>query len=135
MKKLIFNVSGSRKKAIARATVKEGTGNVVINQQSLATIEPLVSRLRLQEPLELAQELASKVDIKIKVHGGGSESQIEATRLAIAKAIFAFSKQDPQLKKDLLNYDRHLLVADVRRNEPHKPNDSKPRAKRQKSYR
>ncbi|MBT3262366.1 30S ribosomal protein S9 [Candidatus Woesearchaeota archaeon] len=135
MKKLIFNVSGSRKKAIARATVREGKGNVVINQQNLATIEPLLSRLRLQEPLELAQELASKVDIKVKVHGGGSQSQIEATRLAIAKAIFVFSKQDPQLKKDFLNYDRHLLVADVRRNEPHKPNDSKPRAKRQKSYR
>jgi len=135
MKKAIFNVSGSRKKAIARATVREGKGNVVINQQNLATIEPEASRLRLQEPLELAQELASKVDIKIKVHGGGSESQIEATRLAIAKAIFAFSKKDPQLKKDFLNYDRHLLVADVRRNEPHKPNDSKPRAKRQKSYR
>jgi small subunit ribosomal protein S9 len=135
MKKLIFNVSGSRKKAIARATVREGKGNVVINQQNLATIEPLLSRLRLQEPLELAQELASKVDIKVKVHGGGSQSQIEATRLAIAKAIFVFSKQDPQLKKDFLNYDRHLLVADLRRNEPHKPNDSKPRAKRQKSYR
>jgi small subunit ribosomal protein S9 len=135
MKKLIFNVSGSRKKAIARATVREGKGNVVINQQNLATIEPLLSRLRLQEPLELAQELASKVDIKVKVHGGGSQSQIEATRLAIAKAIFVFSKQDPKLKKDFLNYDRHLLVADVRRNEPHKPNDSKPRAKRQKSYR
>ena len=135
MKKLIFNVSGSRKKAIARATVREGKGNVVINQQNLATIEPLLSRLRLQEPLELAQELASKVDIKVKVHGGGSQSQIEATRLAIAKAIFVFSKQYPKLKKDFLNYDRHLLVADVRRNEPHKPNDSKPRAKRQKSYR
>ena len=102
MKKLIFNVSGSRKKAIARATVREGKGNVVINQQNLATIEPLLSRLRLQEPLELAQELASKVDIKVKVHGGGSQSQIEATRLAIAKAIFVFSKQDPQLKKDFL---------------------------------
>ena len=135
MKKLIFNVSGSRKKAIARATVREGKGNVVINQQNLATIEPLLSRLRLQEPLEIATDYAKKVNIDIKVAGGGSQSQIEACRLAIAKSIYAFSNKNPQLRIDFLAYDRHLLVADTRRNEPHKPNDSKPRAKRQFSKR
>ena len=39
------------------------------------------------------------------------------------------------LKKAFLNYDRSLLVADVRHKEQYKPGDSKARRKRQKSYR
>ena len=130
-----INLSGSRKKAVARATIKEGTGIVRINKQPINIIEPEISRLRLQEPLEIATDYAKKVNIDIKVAGGGSQSQIEACRLAIAKSIYAFSNKKPQLRIDFLAYDRHLLVADTRRNEPHKPNDSKPRAKRQFSKR
>lgn len=130
-----INLSGSRKKAVARATIKEGTGIVRINKQPINIIEPEISRLRLQEPLEIAADYAKKVNIDIKVAGGGSQSQIEACRLAIAKSIYAFSNKNPQLRIDFLAYDRHLLVADTRRNEPHKPNDSKPRAKRQFSKR
>ena len=130
-----INTSGSRKKAVARATIKEGTGQVRVNKQPINIIEPEISRLRLQEPLEIAKDYAKKVNIDIKVAGGGSQSQIEACRLAIAKSIYAFSNKNPQLRTDFLAYDRHLLVADTRRNEPHKPNDSKPRAKRQFSKR
>ena len=130
-----INLSGSRKKAVARATIKEGTGIVRINKQPINIIEPEISRLRLQEPLEIATDYAKKVNIDIKVAGGGSQSQIEACRLAIAKSIYAFWNKNPQLRIDFLAYDRHLLVADTRRNEPHKPNDSKPRAKRQFSKR
>ena len=130
-----IKLSGSRKKAVARATIKEGTGIVRINKQPINIIEPEISRLRLQEPLEIATDYAKKVNIDIKVAGGGSQSQIEACRLAIAKSIYAFSNKNPQLRIDFLAYDRHLLVADTRRNEPHKPNDSKPRAKRQFSKR
>lgn len=131
----IINLSGSRKKAVARATIKEGTGIIRINKQPINIIEPEISRLRLQEPLEIATDYAKKVNIDIKVAGGGSQSQIEACRLAIAKSIYAFSNKNPQLRTDFLAYDRHLLIADTRRNEPHKPNDSKPRAKRQFSKR
>ena len=134
MKKTL-NVSGSRKKAIARASIKEGKGKIRINKQEIETIQPEISKLRLQEPLEIAKDYASKIDIDLKVHGGGSQSQIEAARLAIAKAIYAHSNKNAQLKKDFIDYDRHLLVADTRRNEPHKPNDSKPRSKRQFSKR
>ncbi len=131
----IINISGSRKKAVARATLKEGTGRIRINKQPISIIEPEISRLRLQEPLEIAKNFASKVNIDLSVAGGGSQSQIEACRLAIAKAIYAYSNKDAQLRQDFINYDRHLLIADTRRNEPHKPNDSKPRAKRQFSKR
>jgi small subunit ribosomal protein S9 len=128
-------VSGKRKRAIAKATIKAGKGTIRINKQLLKTIEPEISRLRLQEPLEIAENLKDKVNINITMQGGGSQSQIEAARLTIAKALLAFSNNNAELKQSFLNYDRHLLIADTRRNEPHKPNDSKPRAKRQFSKR
>ena len=56
------------------------------------------------------------------------------SRIAVAKALLNFSKDD-SLKKTYLEYGRKLLVPDVRRREPCKPNNSKARHKRQKSYR
>ncbi|HUS49750.1 MAG TPA: 30S ribosomal protein S9, partial [Candidatus Paceibacterota bacterium] len=73
-------------------------------------------------------------NINVKIKGGGQESQIEAARLAIAKALVNFTKS-PELKKAFLDYDRNLLVADIRRKEAYKPGDSKARRNRQKSYR
>ena len=128
-------VSGKRKRAIAKATIKAGKGTIRINKQLLKTVEPEISRLRLQEPLEIAENLKDKVNINITMQGGGYQSKIEAARLTIAKALLAFSNNNAELKQSFLNYDRHLLIADTRRNEPHKPNDSKPRAKRQFSKR
>jgi len=135
MSQKIINVSGRRKKAIARASIREGKGLIKINNQPLSVIEPEISRLRLEEPIIIAGDHSKNVNISVKVSGGGSQSQIEATRLAIARALYEFSNKNAQLRKDFIDYDRHLLIADVRRNEAHKPNDSKPRAKRQKSYR
>ena len=59
---------------------------------------------------------------------------MEAARLAIAKAMFSFTKAE-KLKKAFIAYDRNMMIADTRRKEPYKPGDSKARAKRQKSYR
>ncbi|MCH8014397.1 MAG: 30S ribosomal protein S9, partial [Candidatus Dadabacteria bacterium] len=90
---------------------------------------------KLREPLTIAGDLANKVDIKVNVFGGGISSQADASRLAIAKSLIEYSKND-KLKEQFLNYDRNLLVADVRRKEPSKPNrHGQARAKRQKSYR
>ncbi len=87
-----------------------------------------------REPLPPGDEISKKVKIDVNVRGGGVMSQAEATRLAIARALISFT-QNKKLEKEFLNYDRHLLVADTRRKETCKPNDSKARAKRQKSYR
>ncbi len=133
MKKVI-HISGKRKRAIARATLKEGKGIIRINHRSLDVYEPRLARLRIQEPLLMAGNLANKIDINVNVKGGGWQSQSEASRLAIAKALVEFSGSK-QLKNDFLDYDRNLLVADVRRKEQRKPNTSKARKKRQKSYR
>jgi len=127
--------SGKRKRAVARAAAREGKGVVKINNTRLDLVMPVLYRMRMQEPLVLAKDVASKMDIDIRVNGGGMSSQADAIRLAIAKCIVAFTK-DSKIKKDFIAYDRQLLVADVRRKEPAKPNrHSQARAKVQKSYR
>jgi small subunit ribosomal protein S9 len=127
--------SGKRKRAVARAVVKAGTGVVKINGKILEFCQPDVAKLKIQEPLMLAENHANKVDVMVSVSGGGFMSQAEAARLAIARALVEFTK-DNKLEKVFLDYDRHLMVADVRRREMRKPNThGKARAKRQKSYR
>ena len=128
------HTSGKRKRAIARATVHEGKGVVRVNHQLLETYEPRMARMRIMEPLLLGGEISKKVDIDVDVIGGGQQGQADAVRLAIAKGLVQFSKSK-QLKQEFLEYDRNLIVADKRRAEASKPNDSKPRAARQKSYR
>ncbi len=130
----VICTTGKRKTAIAKARLKEGTGIIRFNNKLLDTVEPDLMRLKLAEPLILTEKIKDKVDISVKVTGGGMMSQIEAARLAIARAIVEYTKDD-KIKNMFLDYDRHLLVADVRRKEMYKPNDSKARAKRQKSYR
>jgi len=136
-KEKIITVSGKRKMAIAKATIKNGTGRIRLNKKPIDTYS-FLRRLTLSEPFRLAEDVLKEqlktMDIDVKVSGGGMESQIEAARLAIARALVIFTK-NADLKKSYLNYDRSLLVADVRRKEMRKPGDSKARAKRQKSYR
>lgn len=130
-----IHASGKRKSAIARATIRKGTGKIRVNRSLLETFEPKLARLKIREPLMLAGDVASKVDMDVRVHGGGIMSQAEAVRLAVARALVEYTKDD-KLEQSLLNYDRHLLIADIRRKETHKPNrHGKARAKRQKSYR
>ena len=127
-----IQTQGKRKSAIARATLSPGTGRVTINGQLLESYGSGVLRLRISEPLLLADDVAKAVNIAVMVNGGGVNGQADASRLAIARALV---EHDKKLKKAFYDYDRLLLVADVRRKEACKPNDSKARAKRQKSYR
>ncbi len=126
-------MSGKRKQAIARATLKPGTGQVRVNKVVLEVFQPRLARDKIGEPLVLAGTVAHDVDIDIITRGGGFMSQAEAGRLALAKAL---AKYDKKLESLFLSYDRHLMVADVRRKEPSKPNrHGQARAKVQKSYR
>ena len=113
--------SGKRKKAIARAVVRQGTGIIRINSLLLDNVSPKMAMLKMKEPLIIAEELAGKVNIDVTINGGGVSSQADAGRIAIAKALVSFSKND-KLKEIFLSYDRNMLVADVRRKEPSKPN-------------
>ena len=93
-------------------------------------------RLKIEEPLRIAEHILGKInfDVLINVRGGGEKGQVEAARLALARAIIKFSNSE-ELSNAFLNYDRNLLIADVRRKEAYKPGDSKARRKRQKSFR
>lgn len=126
---------GKRKKAIARANIVSGKGLLKINGASIDVFQPELMRMLLKEPIVLAGDLLKKVDIKVNVRGGGIIGQAQAARTAIAQALVKFSKDD-DLKKRFAEYDKTLLVSDVRQREPRKPfGHGKARAKRQKSYR
>lgn len=126
---------GKRKTSIAKAYLKPGKGIVRINSVNLECLTPELAKLKIMEPIILAGEkLMSKVNIYVKVKGGGWQSQAEAARMAIARALLKYSKSD-KLKEKFLNYDRHLLVADIRRTEPQKPYYSAARRMRQTSKR
>jgi small subunit ribosomal protein S9 len=128
-------LSGKRKTSIAKATIKEGNGVILINKTPYENLD-FFKKLSISEPIEITKRILGNFnfDINVIVHGGGSESRIEAARLAIAKTIIAFTKSN-ELKKAFNKYDKNLLVADVRRKEAYKPGDSKARKKRQKSFR
>lgn len=128
-------VSGKRKTAIAKATIESGNGKLTINKKKLSSF-PKLQQLEINEPFIIAKDILGKLnfDISINVKGGGFSSQIEASRLALAKAIIKFTENE-NLRMDYLAYDRNLLVADTRRKETCKPGDSKARAMRQTSYR
>jgi len=133
MNKII--ASGKRKQAVARAVIVEGTGRISINKKDYKHLH-FFDKLKIDEPLRIAESILGKLnfDVSIDVKGGGEKGQIEAARIALSKVILQFSKSD-ELEKAFLDYDRNLLVADVRRKETYKPGDSKARRKRQKSYR
>ena len=128
----VIHAQGKRKRAIARATLIPGKGIVEVNGLLLDNYTPKMLRLRISEPLLLAEDLAKSLNITVRAIGGGANGQADAARLAIARGLVEY---DPKLKKVFTDYDRLLLVADVRHKEMRKPNDSKARAKRQKSYR
>ena len=129
------SVSGKRKTAIAKATIKQGSGIIRINKKPYQQL-PYFETLMIQEPINIAKETLSNFDfdINVSVKGGGQESQVEAARIAIAKVLVKFTKS-AELRKAFLNYDRNILIADTRRKEAYKPGDSKARRRRQKSYR
>ena len=126
--------SGKRKSAVARATVKKGQGLVRINNVPVEIIEPHLAKVMIMEPLTLAGERSSKVNIDVNVSGGGVIGQANASRTAIAKGLVQFL-QDDDLQSMYVKYDRSLLVSDPRRKLPKNPQGRGARKKHQKSYR
>ena len=96
MKKII-HTQGTRKQAVARATLTPGTGRVIINGVDLHNYSSDVLRLRIAEPLVLVGETANTLNFDIKVNGGGINGQADAIRLAMARALV---EHDNKLKKD-----------------------------------
>jgi small subunit ribosomal protein S9 len=126
--------SGKRKSAVARATVKRGRGLVRINNVPVEIHEPHLAKVMIMEPLTLAADKATKVDIDLNVSGGGIMGQAMASRTAIAKGLVQFLEDD-ELEQMYSKYDRSMLVSDPRRKLPKKPQGRGARKKHQKSYR
>jgi small subunit ribosomal protein S9 len=132
---MVIISSGKRKRAVARAVFTEGTGEVFINKKNYQLLH-FFDKLKIEEPLKIAEKVLGKLNfnVTITVRGGGEKGQVDASRVALSRGIVAFSKSD-ELERAFLEYDRNMIVADVRRKEANKPGDSKARARRQKSYR
>ena len=92
---------GRRKSATARARLFAGKGNLTINDKPATEyLDGNKSLLaEVTDPLALVNK-QKEFDITIKVSGGGTAGQVDAIKLAIAKALtVAFGDLRSTLKK------------------------------------
>jgi small subunit ribosomal protein S9 len=130
-------VKSKRKTTVARAYVKSGKGRIRINGKDINALEFDAAKDLMMEPIAIssfAKEQIKKLDISINVYGGGTSSQIQAIRGALAKSLVEATKSEA-LKNEYIEYDRTLIVDDTRRTEPKKFKGPKARARFQTSYR
>ncbi len=131
---MVTNTSGKKKTAIARATVTEGEGRVRINSKPVELVEPEMARLKMLEPFRIADDERESIDVDVDVSGGGISGQADAVRTAIARGLVQHTS-DAELRDAFMEFDRSLLVNDVRQSEPKKWGGPGARARYQKSYR
>ena len=132
---MVTNTSGKKKTAIARATITEGEGRVRIDSRPVELAEPELARLKMLEPFRIAEdELRDDIDVQVDVQGGGVMGQADAARTAIARGLVDHTN-DAELRDAFMEFDRSLLVNDVRQSESKKWGGPGARARYQKSYR
>jgi len=132
---MVTNTSGKKKTAVARATISEGEGRVRIDSQPVELVDPELAQLKMLEPFRIADaDLREDVDVDVSVEGGGVMGQADAARTAIARGLVDFTN-DAELRDAFMEFDRSLLVNDVRQSEPKKWGGPGARARYQKSYR
>ena len=122
--------TGRRKTSSARIYLSSGKGHITVNDKQLDVyFGRKVAQMLVMQPLEMT-ELSDKLDIKIKVKGGGSFGQAGAIRHGISRALIAYDEElRPQLKK------AGLLTRDPRKVERKKPGLVKARKSKQFSKR
>lgn len=112
----VINAIGRRKSAVARIYVKEGKGNIIVNDRELANYFPLEQlQYIVKQPLNLV-EAADQYDITVNLQGGGIKGQAEALRLAIARALVIIK---PESKGTLKS--NKMMTRDPREVERKKP--------------
>ena len=132
---MVTNTSGKKKTAVARATIRDGTGKVRINTQPVELVEPELARLKMLEPFRVVENnVRDGVDIDVRIEGGGVVGQADAARTAIARGLVQHTN-DAELRDAYLAFDRSLLVNDVRQRETKKWGGPGARARYQKSSR
>ena len=141
----------TRKTASAHVYITKGKGKVRVINVPIDMIEPTVAREVILVPLEIAQkigELRNKIDISVRVSGGGFMGQAYASATAITRALIGWTKnkKEPKehpftkkeradLRKAIDGFDKYLVSGDARRKEPKKFGGPGARRRKQKSYR
>ena len=139
----------SRKTSNAHVYITKGRGKIRINNVPLEMVNPETAREVMLAPLEIiGDELRDKVDISVRVRGGGFMGQAYSSATAMSRALIGWtkSKKEPkdhpfnkstrqQLKTKIVEYDKYLISGDARRKEPKKFGGSGARRRKQKSYR
>ena len=125
-----YRATGKRKSAVARVTLKPGTGQYTINGKSLEEYFPRPTlQTRARTPLEtVAQQ--DRMDVVAKIHGGGVSAQAGALRHGITRALV---EADPNLRGELKR--RGFLTRDPRVKERKKAGLKKARKRPQFSKR
>jgi len=139
----------SRKTSSAHVYITKGVGKIRINNVPVEMINPETAREVILAPLEvIGDEFRDKVDISVRVRGGGFMGQAYSSATAISRALIGWTKtkKEPkdhpfnkstrqQLKDRIGDYDKYLISGDARRKEPKKFGGSGARRRKQKSYR
>ncbi|MGY6216337.1 30S ribosomal protein S9 [Methylolobus aquaticus] len=98
MAQISYYGTGRRKSAVARVYAKPGKGQITINNKVLADyFGRKTDQMVVLQPLELV-DLADKVDVNVKVCGGGPSGQAGAIRHGLTRALIEY---DEALRSDL----------------------------------
>jgi small subunit ribosomal protein S9 len=125
-----IQATGKRKTSIARVVLRAGSGEFQINKRTLEDYFPRHQHQTfVRQPL-LTSGYEGKVDVKVRVHGGGIAGQAGAVRHGIARAL---TEIDPELRGELKR--RGLLTRDARAKERRKAGLKKARKRPQFSKR
>jgi small subunit ribosomal protein S9 len=125
-----IQATGKRKTSIARVVLRSGSGDFEINKRTLEDYFPRHQHQTfVRQPL-LTSGYEGKVDIRVRVHGGGIAGQAGAVRHGIARAL---TEIDPELRGELKT--RGLLTRDARAKERRKAGLKKARKRPQFSKR
>jgi small subunit ribosomal protein S9 len=125
-----YRATGKRKTAVARVTLKPGTGAYVINGKTLDEFFPRATLQRtIRQPLETVG-YETRMDVVAAMHGGGVSAQAGALRHGVSKALL---EADPNLRSELKR--RGFLTRDARVKERKKAGLKKARKRPQFSKR
>jgi len=112
----IHYATGRRKTSSARVYLKKGKGNILVNDRKLDEyFGRKVAQMLVKQPLELV-ELSEKIDLDVKVKGGGSFGQAGAIRLGISRALLDVNSEYRSVLKE-----KGYLTRDARKVERKKP--------------
>ena len=106
-----YNATGRRKSSTARVIVSTGNGSITVNERPLDQFFGReTARMVVRQPLEITQ-LADKLDLRIRVQGGGTTGQAGAIRHGIARALTAYdeSLRAPLRKAGFLTRDARAV--------------------------